>query len=62
MGFHEISSPTAVWRYAEPVEILIEPLQGVPTIEISFGVAWDEEHPVAARIQTWRLVELCGSV
>jgi hypothetical protein len=42
--------------------VLIEPLDGVPTIEIALSVAWDEEHTLGARIQEWRLLELCGSV
>jgi len=47
--------------------VLIEPLltagQMVNTVEgVAYRVAWDEEHTVGARIQDWRLIELCGSV
>jgi len=61
-AFPEINSAEAVWPHVLPLQVLIERLQGVPTIEIAFAVAWDEEHMVGARIQEWRLIELCGSV
>jgi hypothetical protein len=55
-----------VWPHVSPAYVLIEPLQGSPadgpTIEIAYTVAWDEEHTVGARIQEWKLFELCGSV
>jgi len=58
----EITSPAGVWPSVSPAHILIEPMDGIPTIEIAFAVAWDEEHTVGARIRDWRLIELCGSV
>jgi hypothetical protein len=64
--FPAIDSAKGVWIYVTPVYVLIEPLRGSPlagpTIEIAFTVAWDEEHTVGARIQNWRIFELCGSV
>jgi hypothetical protein len=60
--FPELKSADDVWHYASPVHVLIEPPEGISTIEIAFDVAWDEEHTVGARIQEWRLVWLCGSV
>ena len=46
--------------------VRIQPLltagQMVDTIEAAYKVEWDEEHTLGARIQEWRLVELCGSV
>lgn len=58
----EIDSAESVWPYVLPVHVLIEPLEGLLTIEIAFAVAWDEEHTVGARFRGWRLLELCGSV
>jgi hypothetical protein len=58
----DISAARDVWRHVTVLGVLIEPLQGVPTIEISFDVAWDEEHTLGARIQHWKLLEICGSV
>ena len=55
-----------VWPHVFAQWVRVEPLQGSPqagpTIEIAYRVAWDEEHTVGARIQGWRLFELCGSV
>jgi hypothetical protein len=57
-----IVSPEVVWPHVTPAHVLSEPLRGVPTVEIAFRVAWDEEHTVAAMFQDWRLIELNGSV
>lgn len=55
-----------VWPHVSCQWVRIEPLQGSPqdgpTIEIAYRVAWDEEHTIGARIQGWKLFELCGSV
>ena len=55
-----------VWPHVTPVFVSVEPLAGSPTrgpiLEIAYRVAWDEEHTVAARVQDWRVFELCGSV
>jgi len=58
----EIASAEAVWPHVMPAHVLIEPIQGVPTVEIAFRVAWDEEHTVGARFQNWKLIVLNGSV
>lgn len=64
--FPKILCPEDVWHCVFSQWVRIEPLQGAPqdgpTIEIAYRVAWDEEHTVGARIQGWRLFELCGSV
>ena len=64
--FPEITNADATWLYVTVVSVLIEPLltagQMVNTVEVAYTVAWDEEHTVGARIQEWRLIELCGSV
>ena len=39
-----VASPEAVWPHVTPAHVLVEPLQGVPTVEIAFQVAWDVEH------------------
>ncbi len=57
-----IANPEDVWPHVTPAHVLIEPLGGVPTIEIAFRVAWDVEHTVGARFQDWQFVELNGSV
>jgi hypothetical protein len=57
-----IASPDAVWPHVTPAHVLIEPLGGVPTVEIAFRVAWDVEHTVAAIFQSWQFIELNGSV
>ena len=57
-----ITEPAGVWEFAVPKRVVIAPLNGVPTIEIAYGVRWDAEHTLAARIQAWKLIELCGSI
>jgi hypothetical protein len=57
-----VASPEAVWPHVTPVHVLVEPLEGVPTVEIAFKVAWDIEHTVGARFQNWQFIELNGSV
>ena len=56
------ASPEAVWQHVTPAHVLVEPLEGVPTVEIAFKVAWDVEHTVGARFQNWQFIELNGSV
>ncbi len=55
-----------VWPHVVVEWVRIEPLNGAPhdgpTIEIAYRVAWDEEHTIGARVQEWKLWELCGSV
>ena len=62
----EIAESDAIWPYAAIRQVLIEPLltsgHMVPTVEIAYRVEWDDEHTLGARVQDWRLVELCGSV
>lgn len=57
-----VGSPEDVWPHVAPAHVLIEPLEGVPTIEIAFKVAWDIEHTVGARFRNWQFIELNGSV
>jgi len=57
-----IASPDAVWPNVTPAHILVEPLESIPTVEIAFKVAWDEEHTVGTRFQNWQFIELNGSV
>ena len=60
--FPPITRAEEVWSHVDPAHVLIEPLQGTPTVEVAYRVGWDAEHTVAARLQGWRFVELCGSV
>jgi hypothetical protein len=57
-----VANPEAVWPYVTPAHVLVEPLEGVPTVEIAFRVSWDKEHTVGARFQAWQFIELNGSV
>jgi uncharacterized protein DUF6985 len=57
-----LESPESVWPHVAPAHVLVEPIGGVPTVEIAFTVAWDEEHTVGALFQDWQFVELNGSV
>ena len=61
-----LTTPEDVWPHVQAEFVRVEPLRGSPApgpiLEIAFTTAWDEEHTVAARIQDWRVFELCGSV
>jgi hypothetical protein len=57
-----VANPEAVWPYVTPAHVLVYPLEGVPTVEIAFKVAWDIEHTVGARFRNWQFIELNGSV
>lgn len=57
-----IQASTDVWPHTNIERILIEPLEGVLTVEIAYRVAWDEEHTLGAWIRDWHVFELCGSV
>lgn len=65
-SFPLISNAEDVWPHTELAHVTIEFLRGAPgqgpVIEIALATSWDEEHTVGARIQGWRLFELCGSV
>jgi hypothetical protein len=60
-----LAGPGAVWAHVRPVHVLVEPISGAgnePVVEIAFGIDWDIEHTVGARLQGGRWMELCGSV
>jgi len=57
-----VVSPEAAWPHVTPAHVLVEPLEGILTVEIAFRVAWDKEHTVGARFQNWQFIELNGSV
>lgn len=57
-----ISTPEEVWSHVTPAHILVEPLQGEPSVEIAFRADWDVEHTLGARFRHWDLIELNGSV
>jgi hypothetical protein len=58
----KVDAPNDVWPHTKLERVLIEPLDGVPTVEIAYRVAWDEEHTLGAWVRDWRVFELCGSV
>ena len=60
--FPRMDAPRDVWAHARTEHVLIEPIEGVVTVEIGYRVAWDEEHTLGAWIREWRVFELCGSV
>lgn len=57
-----IARPEEVWNHAAIQFVAVVPLEGEPTVEIGYRVAWDEEHVLGARLKHGRLVELNGSV
>ena len=57
-----LGSPEEVWGHISVVRVLIEPLDGVDTVEIAYRTDWDMEHTLGARFQGWALIELNGSV
>ena len=57
-----LATPEAVWPHLMPTHVLVEPLEGAPTVEIGFRASWDSEHTLGARFQGWRFIELNGSV
>jgi hypothetical protein len=61
-SFPTIQAPTDVWPHTKVQRVLVEPLEKVPTVEVAYRVAWDEEHTLGAWIRDWRVFELCGSV
>jgi hypothetical protein len=58
----EIADAKQIWPHVHPLHVSIEPMQGVPTVEVAYRVGWDEEHTLGARLQNWSFLELCGSV
>ncbi|HYL73189.1 MAG TPA: hypothetical protein VEU96_03235 [Bryobacteraceae bacterium] len=64
--FPEIPNAEAIWPHVTVRFVRIEPLltagQMVDTVEVAYKAEWDEEHTLGARMQEWRLIELCGSV
>jgi hypothetical protein len=65
-SFTKIERAEDVWPQVLAEWVRIQPLRGSPqdgpVIEIAYRVSWDEEHTVGARIQDWKVWELCGSV
>ncbi len=65
-AFPDIVKVEDVWRHVEVSRITVGPLRGAPTegpvVEVAYRTSWDDEHTVGARIQNWRLFELCGSL
>ena len=64
--FPKIERAEDVWPHVFAKWIRVEPLRGSPKdgpiVEIAYDVVWDQEHTVGARVQDWKLFELCGSV
>ena len=60
--FPKIGAADDVWPHTRLDRVLIEPVEGVPTVEVAYRVAWDEEHTLGAWIRDWRVFELCGSI
>jgi len=57
-----VARPEAVWPHVTPAHVLVEPPQGVTTVEIALKVGCDVEHTVGARSQNWQFIDLNGSV
>jgi hypothetical protein len=61
-SFPTIQAPMDVWPHTKVDRVLIEPIQGISTVEVAYRVAWDEEHTLGAWIRDWHVFKLCGSV
>lgn len=61
-GLPRVTRPEEVWPYTSVEFVAVIPLDGEPTVEIGYRVAWDEEHTLGARLRNGRLIELNGSV
>lgn len=58
----QIPDAKQIWPHVYPSHVAIQPMRGVPTVEVAYRVGWDEEHTLGVRLQNWRFIELCGSV
>ncbi len=61
-SFPTIKEPTDVWTHTKVDRVLIEPVEGVPTVEVAYRVAWDEEHTLGALIRNGGVFGFSGSV
>ena len=61
-GLPAIASAAEVWPHVALLFVSVMPLDGALTAELGYGVAWDEEHTLGARLRDGTLLELCGSV
>ena len=59
--FSHIKTPEDVWAHAKLCHVNVFEQSGVLTLELGYGVDWDEDHRLGARFQQGRLVELNGS-
>lgn len=60
-NFGHIKAPEDVWPHARLCHVNVFEQSGVLTLELGYGVDWDEDHTLGARFQQGRLVELNGS-
>jgi hypothetical protein len=60
-SFGHIRTPEDVWPHARLCHVNVFEQSGVLTLELGYGVDWDEDHILGARFQQGRLVELNGS-
>lgn len=58
----KVANDDTLWPHARALGVVVEPQDGIPTIEIAYAVDWDEEHTPGARIQHGKLAELNGSI
>jgi hypothetical protein len=61
-GLPNITTASGVWPHTNLKYILVAPLDDQLTVELGYGVDWDEEHTLGARFRAGQLLELCGSV
>jgi hypothetical protein len=61
-GLPRVTQPEEVWPHTSIEFVAVIPLDGKLSVEIGYGVAWDEEHTLGARLRNGRLIELNGSV
>ena len=61
-GLPRLVRPEQVWSHSVVEFVAVIALDGEPSVEIGYRVAWDEEHTLGARLRDGRLIELNGSV
>lgn len=60
-AFRHIRAPEDVWPLTKLSHVTVFRQSGMLTLELGYGVDWDEDHILGARFQQGKLVELNGS-
>lgn len=57
-----VANDDSLWQHVKVLGAVVMPIAGIPTVEIAYTTAWDEEHTLGAYIQSGKLLELNGSI